>query len=107
MSRQLINARIEDPIQRMLDMLALQVEKAKLPLDFVRDYKTGLSVEDVADMCSLSEEEKEQCLFAFKQDSHIKLDYLGGEGGKIVISNCEELIKHASFARSKVSNSGA
>ena len=107
MSRQLINARIEDPIQRMLDMLALQVEKAKLPPDFVRDYKTGLSVEDVADMCSLSEEEKEQCLFAFKQDSHIKLDYLGGEGGKIVISNCEELIKHASFARSKVSNSGA
>ena len=102
MSRQLINTKITDPIQKMLDMLALQVEKAKLAPNMRHDYKTGLSVEDVADMCSLSEEEKARYLYVFKQDSHIKMDYQNGTGGKIIISDCEELIKHASFTRNKV-----
>lgn len=101
MSRQLINVRIEDPIQRMLDMLALQVEKAKLPPHFEQEYKTGLTVEDVADMCGLSEMEKAQYLYTFKQDPHIKIDYQDGTGGKVIVSNCAELLKHAMFARNK------
>ncbi|MBQ6780737.1 MAG: cyclic nucleotide-binding domain-containing protein [Treponema sp.] len=99
MSRQLTNTQIADPITKMLDMIALQVEKAKLPQNFMRDYRTGLSLEDVADMCGLEGEEKMRQMYEFRKDSHIKLDPITQ---KIIVSDCDELIKHAAFTRSKL-----
>ncbi|MBQ7159901.1 MAG: Crp/Fnr family transcriptional regulator [Treponema sp.] len=99
MSRQLTNTRINDPIQQMLDMLALQVEKAKLPPNFMRDYRIGLTAQDLADMCGLPEKEKLQYVYEFRKDSHIKIE---PDTQKLIVTDCAELIKHAAFARSKV-----
>ena len=99
MSRQLTNSRIDDPIQQMLDMLALQVEKAKLPQNFMRDYRIGLTAHDLADMCGFSEEEKMRYVYEFRKDSHIKLE---PDSQKLIVADCQELMKHAAFARAKI-----
>ena len=99
MSRQLINSKIADPIQQMLDMLALQVEKAKLPANFMRDYRIGLTAQDLADMCSFPDDVKMRYAYEFRKDSHIKIE---PDTQKLIVSDCAELIKHAAFARSKL-----
>ncbi len=99
MSRQLINTKISDPIQQMLDMLALQVEKAKLPPTFMRDYRIGLTAQDLADMCGFPDEVKMRYVYEFKSDSHIKID---PNTQKLIVVDCAELMKHAAFSRSKL-----
>jgi len=99
MSRQLINSKIMDPITQMLDMLALQVEKAKLPQNFMRDYRIGLTSQDLADMCGFPDDVKLRYVYEFRKDSHIKID---PDTQKLIVSDCAELMKHAAFARSKL-----
>jgi len=53
MSRQLSNAQIIDPVSKLLDMLALQVEKAKINLDSKSAYTTDLTLQDLANMCAI------------------------------------------------------
>ncbi|QTQ11262.1 cyclic nucleotide-binding domain-containing protein [Treponema parvum] len=94
MCRQLANAQISDPLYKLLDMLALQVEKAKISLKANTSYVTDLTLHDLANMCGIPQEEQASCLYKLQIDPHIKM-----QGMKITIPDCLELIKNVSFYR--------
>lgn len=94
MQRQLANSMIHDPVAKMLDMVSLQVEKAKIAIANKTQYQTDLSVEDVATMCGLTKQEQALNGYRFQTDSHIKL-----VNGKILVPDCLELIKQSAFLR--------
>ena len=94
MYRQLDNANLRDPLQKLIDMLALQIEKAKLNLTSKTQYQTDLSVNDLANMCGIPKEQQMEGIFRLQEDPHIKIF-----GGKILVPDCLELVKQAAFYR--------
>ncbi|MBP5284179.1 MAG: cyclic nucleotide-binding domain-containing protein, partial [Treponema sp.] len=94
MQRQLVNSQLHDPVAKMIDMLALQVEKAKITIDNKTQFQTDLTIDDIATMCGLTSQEKALNLFKFQSDQHVKI-----VGGKILVPDCLELLKQAAFYR--------
>jgi len=94
MQRQLANSQLHDPLAKMLDMLSLQVEKAKITIINKTAYQTDLTVEDIATMCGYTKQEQALHGYKFQTDPHIKLVQ-----GKILVPDCLELIKQAAFYR--------
>ncbi len=92
MHRQLQNTKIPDHVRRMIDMLALQVEKnGKSTAD---EYMTSLTPGDIATMCGLTKNEQDLSIGRFLMDFHIKV-----VGGRININDCADLVKQAGFYR--------
>ncbi len=91
MYRQLANTQLKDPLWKCIDMLALQMEKAKVSEP---NYQTNLTVQDVVDMCGIPQQQQATVAYNFQNDSHIKI-----VNGKIYIPNCVELAKQAAFYR--------
>lgn len=96
MYRQLFNTSLSDPIAKMIDMLALQVEKSKMRVDEKTHFQTDLTTKDLATMCGLSQEQQNLYLYQITQDPLVKIN---PENNKIFIPNCLELIKQAAFYR--------
>jgi hypothetical protein len=94
MYRQLDNANLRDPLQKLIDMLALQVEKAKINLVPNVQFQTDLTVYDLANMCGIPRELQAEGLYKLESDSHVKL-----ANGKILVPDCLELVKQAAFYR--------
>lgn len=97
MQRQLVNSQLHDPVEKMLDMLALQVEKAKVSIDpkLKTPYQTDLTPQDIATMCGLTQNEQNLYLHKFMMDPHVKM----GPENKILVPDCLELIKQSAFYR--------
>jgi CRP-like cAMP-binding protein len=96
MNRNLINTQITDPVMKLLDMLAIQIEKAKIPLVPKTTHQFDITPYDLANMCGMPKEKQALHLLPFLQDSHIKLI-----DGKIFVTDCEDLVKASVFYRSK------
>jgi len=94
MYRQLDNASLRDPLQRLIDMLALQIEKAKINLAPSVQFQTDLTVYDLANMCGIPKELQAEGLYKLESDSHIKII-----NDKIMVPDCLELVKQAAFYR--------
>ena len=96
MYRQLDNANLSDPYQKMLDMLSLQIEKQKINIDklTVKTQQTDLTPKDIANMCGIPLDQQPRVIYDFSQSSHIKL-----VDGKIYIKDIPELIKQTQFYR--------
>ncbi len=94
MNRQLENTQIRDPVSKLFDMLALQLEKGKVPVSQGTSYQFDITPFDLANMCGIPQEEQGQCLNLFVKDPRVKLN-----ANKIYISDCMELIKTASYYR--------
>lgn len=94
MYRQIDNANLLDPLQRLIDMLALQIEKAKLNFSQQNQYETDLTPYDLANMCGIPREQQAEGLMRLESDSHVRI-----VSGKIVVPDCVELIKQAAFYR--------
>lgn len=96
MQRQLANSQIRSAVEKMLDMLALQVEKAKITISpkGKTSYQTDLTVDDIATMCGLTQTEKMLNAYSFMTDSHLKI-----VENKIYVPDCLELIKQAAVFR--------
>lgn len=95
MYRQIDNAAIVDPVNKMLDMLSLQIEKRKKDLE-TNVFTTDLSPRDLANMCTLPPEIYDNAIYNFRRDSHIRV-----VDDKIVIKDVQELLKQSAFIRSK------
>lgn len=91
MNRQLANTTILDPVSKLLDMLALQIEKAKITAS-VNQF--DLSPIDLANMCGITSEQQRSCIEAFLKDPRIKLI-----NDKIYVSDCQDIVKSASYYR--------
>ncbi len=96
MYRQLDNANLSDPYQKMLDMLSLQIEKQKINVDklVTKGMQTDLTPKDLVNMCGLPNEQQAKTIFDFQQSPHIKLNE-----GKIFIKDVPELVKQTAFYR--------
>lgn len=96
MYRQLDNANLSDPYQKMLDMLSLQIEKQKINIDklVVKGQQTDLTPQDLAHMCGIPNDLQPKTIYDFQQSSHIKLIE-----GKIYIKDVPELVKQTAFFR--------
>ncbi len=89
--RQQDNANLVSPLHKMVDMLALQMEKAKR---FIGSYQTELTPVDLANMCGIPLEQHTQALSAFYSEHSAKVN-----ANKIFIPDCGELRKQAAFYR--------
>ena len=96
MYRQLDNASLQDPFQKMLDMLSLQIEKQRIDIDKMttKAKQTDLTPKDVANMCGIPNEQQPRAIYDFSTSSQIKL-----VDGKIYIKDVPELVKQAAFYR--------
>jgi len=94
MSRQLTNARLYDPIARLFDMLALQLEKKRVPLCKGKGHQYDLTLYDLANMCGIPHEQQAVVLGHFIQDPRVRLI-----GNKIFVPDCIELMKMSEFFR--------
>jgi CRP-like cAMP-binding protein len=95
MYRQLDNACVHDPLHKLIDMLALQVEKAKINLSTSNvQFQTDLTLIDLANMCGIPQNMQTTALYQIQTDPHIKI-----VDGKILIPDCLELVKQAAFYR--------
>lgn len=97
MDRQLTNTQLGEPLWKLLDMLELQIEKAKVPLDKTTGYQTDLSMQDLVDMCGLPQNQQPKAFVDFQNDFHVKI-----VKGKIFVNNCAELAKQAAFYRKQI-----
>jgi len=103
MHRQLANSLLNsNPVAKMTDMLALQVEKMKIEFRKGTQYQTNLTVEDIATMCGLKKNEQMKYIYAFQNSSLFSL-----HGGKIFIPDCLELVKQAAFYRKQSAKAAA
>lgn len=94
MSRQLTNAQLRDPIYKLFDMLALQLEKNRIPSGPGTNYQFDLTPYDLANMCGIPQEQQAVALGQFIKDNRVRLN-----ANKIFISDCNELMKSAAFYR--------
>ncbi len=95
MYRQLDNANLTEPVEKMIDILSLQAEKQKITLDTTnKNMQTDFTPKDLANMCGLPSHLHPKAIMDFQQQSNYRL-----EGGKIFIKDVSELIKQAAFFR--------
>lgn len=91
MFRQLDNACLSDYQHKMVDMLALQMEKIRKDSGSIQ---TDLSLHDIANLCGIPAEKQSIAIVQLQSEKIIKIS-----GGKIFISDCQELSKQAAFYR--------
>ena len=96
MNRQLTNALLHDPYHKMVDMLALQLEKTRNTSD--RQFTTPFTIMDLAAMCAINAAEVRTCLEKIKNDARLKLN----DQNKIVVSNCAAIINIAVTLRKQM-----
>lgn len=95
MHRQLGNSLLNsNPVAKMTDMLAIQVEKTKINFTKGTPYQTNLTVDDIAAMCGFKQEERRKYIYSFQNSCLFSI-----HNGKIFIPDCLELIKQAAFYR--------
>ncbi len=99
MHRQLLNSLLGgDPLAKMIDILALEIEKLRINLAKGTQYQTNLTVEDIVTMCGFPKNDKAKAILAFQSCRIVKI-----VGGKIFIPDCLELVKQAAFYRKQAS----
>lgn len=94
MYRQLVNTQLADPRERMLDMLALQIESKKITAPKGTPCKTTFTPDDIFKLCSLDENIKSQAITLFSRDQNIRITE-----NKIEVPELTALIKQAAFYR--------
>lgn len=94
MYRQIDNAAIQDPVNKMIDMLALQMEKSKVSIHTNSQYQTTITPQDLATMCGLSQNQQYKAIYDFQNWQNIKL-----VDNKIFIKDLYELSKQSAFLR--------
>ena len=93
MYRQLDNALLHKPLYKAIDMLALQLEKARVTSG---QYQTELTIHDLLNMCAVPDGQKSEVISQIQTE--IKLKQVEG---KIFIPHSEEIINLAIFYRKK------
>ena len=91
MYRQLDNACLTEPYHKVIDMLALQLEKGK---KVAGPYQSDLTPKDLVGMCTIPANQEASVLYQLSTDKTLKII-----GGKIYIPDCLEILKQAAFFR--------
>lgn len=91
MYRQLDNACLKDPYHKVMDMLALQLEKVR---KYAGTHQTDYTPKDLVDMCTIPPTQAPTVLYQLSLDKTIKII-----DGKIYVPDCTEILKQSAFFR--------
>lgn len=94
MYKQLANALIPDYIEKMYDMLALQLEKAGVTPTKGKQYTFNFGPIELANMCGIPKELVSNTVNDFLKETIIKYD-----GSKIVATDQLELVKQVAYLK--------
>lgn len=94
MSRQLENAKIQEPEHKMIDMLALQLDKQHFACVRGSNYKFEFNQYELLNMCGIPQEMQAIAINQFLKDPLVRI-----QDNKIFAPDCEELSKTAAFYR--------
>lgn len=94
MYRQLANAQLTDLRARMVDMLALQIEKLKVAPVPGQPFHTNLTPLDLIKFCGITDRDKPEAIYQMEHTRNIKI-----EAGVIIVPDVNDLIKQAAFDR--------
>ena len=94
MYRQIDNAAIQEPVNKMIDMLALQIEKSKISIQTKSQYQTTITPQDLATMCGLPKEQQYKAIYEFRSLPVIRI-----VNNKIFVKDLFELSKQSAFFR--------
>lgn len=92
--RQLVNTQFREPREKMIDMLALQIEKQKINAVRGMTFMTDLTISDLVNLCGLPPEYETQAVYQLQSDQNVRI-----VDGKINIPDVMELIRQAAFYR--------
>ena len=97
MYRQLGNTCLREPMHKVIDMLALQLEKTRR---FSGSFQTDYSVNDIINMCGIPQQLQPQAYVQIHSEPSIKIVQ-----NKIFVPDCAEIIKAAAFFRKQEATS--
>ena len=95
MYRHLDNACLRDYQHKMIDMLALQLEKNR---KYSGPYQSDISVMDLATMCVIPQHHVYSVTNEFQSNGKVKI-----VNGKIYVPDCLEVLKQSAFCRKQKS----
>lgn len=95
MYRQLDNACLTDPYHKVIDMLALQLEKGH---KLSGQCQTDFTPKDLVGMCTISQMQEPTVIYQLNTDKTLKII-----GGKIFVPDCQEILKQSAFFRKQKS----
>jgi CRP-like cAMP-binding protein len=94
MYRQLVNGQLSEPRERMIDMLALQIEGQKCGFVKGVPFQTDLTPLDIVNLCGIPQQNQKIALYQLSTDQNVKI-----MNGKINVPDVPELLKQAAFYR--------
>lgn len=100
MERQLDNASIQNPAHKMLDMLALQLEKDKIEMLHGRKtpHQSRFTARDIANMCGIPSNAQWAAIQQFLESPLVR----EADDTRIFVPDCLELLKSAAFYRKQL-----
>ncbi|MDR0526068.1 MAG: Crp/Fnr family transcriptional regulator [Spirochaetaceae bacterium] len=93
--RQLANTNLTDPIARMYDVLLIQLEKEKIPLEAAYAYNFDFGLKELISMTGIPEEKMERTVNKFTANPNIKII-----NDKVYIEQIATLTKDANYYKS-------
>ncbi|MDR1748369.1 MAG: cyclic nucleotide-binding domain-containing protein [Spirochaetaceae bacterium] len=96
MYKQLANTLISDPVGKLFDMLAIQMEKSKVQIAPGVSYTFDIGPLELANMCGIPKINQSNSLIPFLKDNRIKL-----RGERIYVTDTSEIMKQAVFFRNR------
>lgn len=96
MYRQVANTRIQDPLGKLFDMLALQIEKTRpvLTEKIATPTEISITLNELANMCAIPTQEQYTVTSQFAKDPRVRV-----QGDKILVPDSLEVIKLATYYR--------
>ena len=94
MYRQLVNTQLKEPREKMVDMLAFQIEVKKITVAKGTGYNTDLTPNDIAKLCGYTDSEANTPIEFFIRDQNVRIIE-----GKIYVPDVAELVRQAAFYR--------
>lgn len=94
MCRQVSNASLSDPLSKMIDMFALQIEKSKKTFMRGERYFSELTLQDLVNLCGIPDHQKATAMYHFQNYPAVKIN-----DNKLYAPDPAEVIKEAAFRR--------
>jgi CRP-like cAMP-binding protein len=96
MYKQLANTLITDPVGKLFDMLAIQMEKTKVQIAPKEVHTFDIGPFELANMCGIPQISQSNSLVPFLNDPRIKV-----KGERIWVADTSEIMKQAVFFRTR------
>jgi hypothetical protein len=95
--RKLINTQIDDPLNRMYDMLLIQLERKQINLYVKDSYTFDFGTRELLKLVGFSSEEGIDALKKMQKNHFVRIIQ-----DKIILDDLFEFSKHVSFIRKKL-----